>query len=153
MEIRQITDGLKKQNVTRLILEALPDWFGIPEAREEYIAESRNKIYFCAFDSDRPVGFLYLKETSKDTVELYAMGILKEFHRKGIGRKLFNKAKETANEQGYSFLQVKTVEMGKYEEYDRTNKFYLSLGFKEFEVFPKLWDEWNPCQIYIMNLR
>lgn len=36
--------------------------------------------------------------------------------------------------------------------YDKTNKFYLALGFKEFEVFPTLWDEWNPCQIYVMAI-
>ena len=24
--------------------------------------------------------------------------------------------------------------------------------FKEFEVFPTLWDEWNPCQVYVMGL-
>lgn len=42
--------------------------------------------------------------------------------------------------------------MGKYEEYDKTNLFYISFGFKELEVFPTLWDEWNPCQIYIMNI-
>lgn len=153
VEIRQITDNAKKQSIARLVLEALPDWFGIPEAREEYIAESRNKIFFCAVDNSKPVGFLYLKETGKDTVELYVMGILKEFHRRGIGRELFNRARDTAREQGYSFIQVKTVQMGRYEEYDRTNKFYLSLGFKEFEVFPTLWDEWNPCQIYVMCLR
>ncbi len=148
-----MTDSLEKRSVTRLVLEALPDWFGIPEAREEYIEESDNKIFFCAFDGGRPVGFLYLKETGRDTVELYVMGVLKEFHRKGIGRQLFNRAKKAANERGYSFIQVKTVQMGKYKEYDSTNKFYLSLGFKEFEVFPTLWDEWNPCQIYIMSLR
>ena len=51
-----------------------------------------------------------------------------------------------------SFIQVKTVQMGKYAEYDDTNRFYLSLGFKELEVFPTLWDEWNPCQIYIMAI-
>ncbi len=152
MEIRQITDDSEKQNITRLILEALPDWFGIQEAREEYIAESDHKIFFCAFE-ESPVGFLYLKETGSSTVELYVMGVLKEFHRKGIGRELFNRAKEVAKGQGYSFIQVKTVQMGKYEEYDRTNKFYLSLGFKEFEVFPTLWDECNPCQVYIMSLR
>lgn len=152
MEIKQLTDSLEKQNVTRLILEALPDWFGIPEAREEYIVESADKILFCAYDKDRPVGFLYLKETGHDTVELYVMGILMEYHRHGIGRQLFHRAREAASGQGYSFLQVKTVQMGKYEEYDQTNKFYLSLGFKEFEVFPALWDEWNPCQIYIMSL-
>lgn len=74
--------------------------------------------------------------------------MLKDYHRKGIGRKLFEQAKEKAKQAGYSFMQVKTVQMGRYEDYDATNHFYLSLGFKEFEVFPTLWDEWNPCQIY-----
>lgn len=152
MTIRQITDRLEKQNVTRLVLEALPDWFGIQEAREEYIAESADKMFFCARDAKRPVGFLCLRETGRDTVEIYVMGILKEFHRKGIGRELFYRAKQAASEKGYSFIQVKTVQMGKYEEYDKTNRFYRSLGFKEFEVFPTLWDEQNPCQIYVMDL-
>lgn len=153
MEIKQLTDNLEKQKVTRLILEALPDWFGIPQARENYIAESTDNIFFCAYDGDRPVGFLYLKETGSATVELCVMGVLMEFHRNGIGRELFHRAKKAASEHGYSFIQVKTVQMGKYEEYDRTNRFYLSLGFQEFEVFPTLWDEWNPCQIYIMSLK
>ena len=153
MEIKQLTDNSEKQIVTRLILEALPDWFGIPEAREGYITESINKIFFCAYVDDKPAGFLYLKETGNATVELYVMGVLMEYHRNGIGRKLFSSAMKAAKEKGYSFIQVKTVQMGKYEEYDRTNRFYLSLGFKEFEVFPTLWDEWNPCQIYIMSLR
>ena len=62
MQIRQLTDDTEKQRVTRRILEALPDWFGIPEAREEYIAESAGKSFFCAYDGDSPAGFLYLKE-------------------------------------------------------------------------------------------
>ena len=49
-------------------------------------------------------------------------------------------------------MQVKTVRMGMYEDYDRTNRFYRSLGFKEFEVFENYWDEANPCQIYVMAL-
>ena len=93
-----------------------------------------------------------MDETGKDTVELYVMGILKEYHRQGIGRRLVEKAKELAKQKGYSFMQVKTVQMGKYKEYDKTNRFYLSLGFKEFEIFPTLWDEWNPCQVYVMGL-
>ena len=67
MEIRQITDNLTKQSIARLILEALPDWFGIPEAREEYITESVDQMFFCAFDDDKPLGFLYLKETGRET--------------------------------------------------------------------------------------
>ena len=152
MNITQLTNNTEKQTITRLILEALPDWFGIPEAREEYIEGSKDNIFFCAYEEDKPVGFLYIKETGKDTAELAVMGVLKEYHRKGIGRALFEHAKAAAREAGYSFLQVKTVQMGKYEDYDNTNKFYLSLGFKEFEVFPTLWDEWNPCQVYVMSL-
>ena len=81
------------------------------------------------------------------------MGVLQEYHRHGVGKQLFGKAKETAKQLGYSFLQVKTVQMGKYDDYAATNRFYLSLGFKEFEVFPLLWDEWNPCQAYVMYLK
>ena len=72
--------------------------------------------------------------------------------RRRTGRALVDAAVACARQTGYEFMQVKTVQMGKYEEYDRTNRFYLSCGFKEFEVFPTLWDEWNPCQIYVLSL-
>ena len=151
--IKQILDAEEKKRITRQILEALPDWFGIPEAREEYIKNSVEQIFFAAFEQDKAVGFIYLKETGKETVELYVMGVLEEYHRHGIGRSLLEVAKASALTSGYSFMQVKTVQMGRYEEYDRTNQFYISMGFKEFEVFPTLWDEWNPCQIYVMALQ
>lgn len=152
MQIKQIASDAAKERITRTILESLPDWFGIPEATEEYTADSNGKPFFCAYDGEIPVGFLYLKETGRHTVELAVMGVLKEYHRQGIGRKLFAEAKNEAKRIGYSFLQVKTVQMGRYTIYDDTNRFYLSLGFKELEVFPTLWDECNPCQIYIMAI-
>ena len=152
MEIREITLPNDKQRIAREVLEALPEWFGIPEAREEYIKKSAAQPFFAAFDGENAVGFLCLDETGKDTAELYVMGVLKDHHRRGVGRRLFETAKERARALGYSFLQVKTVQMGKYPEYDATNRFYLALGFREFEVFPTLWDEWNPCQIYVMSL-
>ena len=152
MSVKRISDEKEKKNIARCILEALPDWFGIPEAREEYISGSEGMIFFAAYDRERPIGFLYLKETGKSTVELYVMGVRKEYHRQGIGRELFGEAKKAAREAGYAFMQVKTVRMGRYEEYDRTNRFYLAMGFREFEVFPTLWDECNPCQIYVMAL-
>ena len=151
--LQTIIDTAEKRKIARRILEALPEWFGIPEARENYIRESADEIMVASFDNDAPNGFLCLKETGRETVELAVMGVLKEYHRKGIGTKLFEAAKKIAVERGYSFMQVKTVQMGRYAEYDRTNRFYLALGFKEFEVIPTLWDECNPCQIYVMSLR
>lgn len=150
--IRQINCDTLKTHIARSILEALPDWFGIPEATEEYIADSESRTFFCAYDGETPVGFLYLKETGRHTVELAVMGVLQEYHRRGVGRALFEQAIQEARGLGYSFMQVKTVQMGRYDIYDDTNRFYLSLGFKEFEVFPTLWDVCNPCQIYVMSI-
>lgn len=153
MTIREVTDAEEKKRISRLVLEALPDWFEVTETREAYIRESAELPLFAAFDGEKPVGFLCLKETGKDTMELHVMGILKEYHRHGIGKKLFAEARDAAAQEGYSFFQVKTVQMGKYPDYDDTNRFYIALGFKEFEVFPTLWNELNPCQVYVMSLR
>lgn len=151
--VRMAEDRAEKQAIARQVLEALPEWFGMEEGRERYIAESGEQPLFAAFAEGEPVGFLCLKETGKATVELAVMGVKKEFQRRGLGRELFRAAREYAAGQGYSFLQVKTVQMGRYEDYDRTNLFYQSLGFQELEVFPTLWDEANPCQVYVMALR
>ena len=150
--VEQITDKKLKTQIARTVLEALTEWFEVEESREQYIADSADEIFFASKGEDGYNGFLCLKETGKDTVELAVMGVLKEHHREGAGRELVEKAREAAKAAGYSFMQVKTVQMGRYEEYDRTNLFYISCGFKELEVIPLYWDEANPCQIYIMAL-
>ena len=126
MVIQKIDSDIEKKGIARAILEVLPDWFGIPEATEAYIADSKGRPFFCAFADDVPVGFLYLKETGRHTVELAVMGVRQEYHRQGIGRALFEQAKAEAKRLGYSFIQVKTVQMGRYAIYDDTNRFYLS---------------------------
>lgn len=151
MEYKGIQAFDEKQRIARAVLEALPDWFGIEETREQYIRESGEQLFFAAETDGEPIGFLCLKETGKATVELAVMGVRQPWHRQGIGRQLFALAKQAAQEKGYHFMQVKTVKMGCYEDYDRTNLFYQSLGFEEMEVLP-LWDEQNPCQVYIMAI-
>lgn len=150
--IEQVFDKGDKKDIARRILEALPEWFEVEESREQLIEDSVEQIFVVAKDNDEPVGFACLKGTGKDTAELAVLGVLKEYHRKGIGTDLVEEARDIAKHSGFSFLQVKTVEMGKYEEYDKTNLFYSNVGFKEFEVFPTLWNEENPCQIYVMAL-
>ena len=150
--IERIHDKREKIHIARRILERLPEWFGIPESRENYITDSAEQIFLISGEKDETTGFLCLKETGKDTLELSVMGVLKEYHRKHHGTALIDAAKEIGRAEGFSFLQVKTVQMGRYAEYDATNRFYIHCGFKEFEVFPDLWDKCNPCQIYVMSL-
>ncbi len=150
--IERIRNAYLKGKIARKVLEALRDWFEVDESREKYIADCADWIFLAAKEEDEYVGFLCLKETGNATVELAVMGVLREYHRRGLGRALFEIAKKIAVKEGYSFMQVKTVKMGVYPDYDITNRFYQSLGFREFEVIPELWGEENPCQIYVMFL-
>ena len=142
----------RKRRSSREILERLPEWFEIPEARETDIAESAGQTFFAAEQDGSAVGFVCLKQTGAHAAELEAIGVRREYHRQGVGRALAEAAREEARRQDNDFLQVKTVAMGHYPKYDATNRFYQSLGFQEMEILPTLWDERNPCQIYVLAL-
>ncbi|MCI8627243.1 MAG: GNAT family N-acetyltransferase [Lachnospiraceae bacterium] len=157
MVIWQMENEAEKEAISRRVLAALPAWFGIPEATEEYVQTSRNLPFWAAFEktdisAGDALGFIVLKETSPATAEIYVMGVLPEWHRNGLGSGLFEALRKYAKKQGYSFLQVKTVQKGHYPEYDHTNSFYKGIGFQELECFPTLWGETNPCQILVMSL-
>lgn len=113
MKLKEIIDDTEKQDITRFILEALPEWFGISEARENYIKESAKCPFIAAYDKKHPVGFVYLKETGRDTVELFVMGVLKEYHRQGVGKALVLKAKEIATEKRLHFFSSQNGSNGK----------------------------------------
>lgn len=153
MEIKIIKDKNKKLAISSYILEDLKTWFAIDESRKAYINESKDQLFLACFDGDKALGFLTLKRTGDRTCELAVMGVLRAYHRMGIGRDLVNFAKKLAYDKGYWFLQVKTLKMGSDLYYDKTNSFYKSMGFSEFELIEDLWGEDNPCQIYILSLR
>jgi hypothetical protein len=44
------------------------------------------------------------------------------------------------------------INKDKGNSYDLTNAFYVSCDFYVLEVFPTLWDEWNPCQVMVHHL-
>ena len=147
--IKEIVDIKEKEKISREILNDLPEWFGMPESTEEYITDSQDKPFIACFMDNEAVGFVVLNATSEDCADIFVMGIKKKYHRMGIGTKLNDAYEKLAKKLGYTYTQVKTVQTGHYKEYDITNNFYKSVGYKELEVFPTLWDEWNPCQIYI----
>lgn len=57
MKIIKVINDEEKKKITRAILEALPEWFGILEAREEYILDSVGKDFFCAMEKDKVLDF------------------------------------------------------------------------------------------------
>ena len=68
--IVEIKNSKEKQAISRKVLEALTDWFGIEESREEYISGSADWTLFAVKEENEAIGFLCLKETGKATVEL-----------------------------------------------------------------------------------
>lgn len=142
----------EKIAISSKILYSLPEWFGLPESTAEYIETCRSLPFWAEYRDGSPIGFLAMQETSPYTAELYVMGVLKEYHRQGVGRALFAAFQEYAKSEGYEYLQVKTIDAGRYPEYDRTRLFYESLGFRKLETFPTLWDEWNPCLVLIQSV-
>ena len=51
--IRTVDDIEEKQRITKSILTALPEWFGIPESTENYIRESANEIMVASFEGEK----------------------------------------------------------------------------------------------------
>ena len=151
IQIEEITQSYDKANIVEEVLLDLPDWFGLPDSTQEYIEQSKQLVLFSAQHNETLLGFITLKETSCDTCEIHCMGVKKEYHHIGIGKLLFNQFEEYAKDK-YEYIQVKTVDEGKYPEYDQTISFYKSVGFMKLEVFPTLWDEWNPCLIMIKKI-
>ncbi len=146
--IEKVENIKEKPDIVKEVLADLPDWFGLPESTNQYIEDSKKLPLWVAKKCEDIIGFITLKETSKDTCEIHCMGIKKDYHRKGIGKKLQDSFEEFARDK-YEYIQVKTVDEGHYDEYDQTVAFYKSMGFRKLEVFPTLWDEWNPCLILI----
>lgn len=150
--IRFLTDADEKARVAALILGDLPEWFGIPESTAAYVSGCREMPFWAALENGRPVGFIALRATSAYAAEIFVMGVRKEKHGQGTGTALWEAFRTWASGHGFEYAQVKTVRRGCYPEYDRTNDFYEHLGFRALECFPTLWDEANPCQVYIRTL-
>ena len=145
-EIREIFDPNDKSGICNAILRALPSWFGNEPAIVDYSEKVKNMPFYVAYDKNKPIGFVAIKVHNPYTAEVYVMGILKEYHRQGIGKRLIEQCEAYCKKNMIEFLTVKTLdESAESESYDKTRLFYQSVGFRPLEVFPLLWDKDNPC--------
>lgn len=135
------------------ILRALPDWFGIEAAIQDYARAIDALPTLLARRGEETLGFLSLKQHSAWAAELYVMGVLPQAHRLGIGRALVAHAETWLRQQGIVYFQVKTLAPTHPDPgYARTRAFYEAQGFRPLEILPTLWDADNPCLIMIKYL-
>ena len=135
------------------ILRSLPDWFGIEESLVQYVKDVNTMPTMFAKDDDVVVGFLTIKKHFPETAEIHCMGILPQYHRKGIGKLLIKELENYLKDDGLKILQVKTVSADRdCSAYAKTRAFYKAVGFIPLEVFPTFWDKANPCLVLVKQI-
>lgn len=155
VEIEQLEVGAGA--VCAQILATLPAWFGIPEANAAYVEAADAHPTFVAFENDgtrtRAVGLVTVTRFGKYAAEVHLMAVIPELHRSGIGRRMLLAVEVWLREQGVEYLQVKTLSASADDAgYAKTREFYKSVGFRELEEFPELWDPSNPALQLIKRL-
>lgn len=128
------------------ILVSLPHWFGIPESVANFVAVADRSPSVIATVGSKDVGIATLVYHSPYAAEVYVMGVVPEYHRRGVGSAMLRAAESRLASSGVEFLQVKTLSPAKPDAgYERTRAFYRANGFRPLEEFPLLWDVDNPA--------
>ena len=139
--------------VCEKILRLLPDWFGIEESLVQYVKDADVMPTILAKDNDEVVGFLTIKRHFTETTEIHCMGILPQYHRRGIGKLLIKELENYLKDDGLKILQVKTVPADRdCSAYAKTRAFYKAVGFIPLEVFPTFWNKTNPCLVLVKQI-
>ena len=150
-KILSINDPKEKSIYAENILRKLPEWFGNEKGLTEFIKGVQDSPFFSAIDhNDGCIGFFSIKHHYHHTGDIYVCGILPEYQKKGIGKKLFAYTEKYFKQNGRKCIIVKTLsEIVNYEPYIRTQLFYKSVGFEPLITLTEMWDEENPCLIMI----
>jgi XTP/dITP diphosphohydrolase len=143
-----------KERICRSVLESLPDWFGIPEAIDQFCREVRELRMWVARKGDEIAGLATVQQHFPVTAELHLIAIRPEHQRAGLGEQLLAQIEAHLNRKATRFLTVKTLAPSAGDRlYARTHRFYAAQGFVPLEVFPTLWNEANPCLLMAKALR
>jgi GNAT superfamily N-acetyltransferase len=149
IEIRTSGSGA----LCRQLLDELPDWFGIPEAVDEYVVRAERATAVVAIANRLEVGLLTLIRHTEFAAEIDVMAVTPDYHRQGVGRGMLDRAEALLARDGVDYLQVKTLaDTVEYEPYARTRAFYAACGFRPLQVFPDLWDPENPALQLVKRL-
>jgi GNAT superfamily N-acetyltransferase len=135
------------------ILEALPEWFGIPEANAQYVRDIELLPTFLARDGDKLLGFLTIKQHYPESAEVLVMGVRPDRHRSGTGQALMEASETWLRAEHVTFLQVKTRGPSTPDpHYQRTRAFYRAVGFTPLEEMLTLWTEDDAALVLVKAL-
>ena len=146
MKLINIAVPEEKSEICNEIINQLPERFGIPEANKAYANQVKSEAFLAAIVDEKAIGFISLKKHNDKSAEITVMGILEAFHAKGFGRVLVNEMAAHLKAEGVKFMTVKTLaDTRECPSYEKTRRFYNSMGFVELEIINEIWGDDNPC--------
>jgi len=152
--VAEVFSANEKSDICGNILKSLPNWFDIESSIIDYVDRVQAMPFYAVFDEDMPIGFVAIKVHNPYTAEVYVMGVLEEYHRRGIGRELIHFCENYCKRNKIEFLTVKTLDESRTSKsYEKTRLFYFSAGFRPLEVFPLFWDKDNPCLFMAKSIK
>jgi len=117
-------NGMVKNNITYKTIEGIPDSFELKQLEELYesvfddaqvgffLKRIQEKEHICsiiAFESKKPIGFKIGYHYNKTTFYSWVGGILEEYRKLGVGKKLAQLQEQWAKDNFYSILRTKSM--------------------------------------------
>ncbi len=149
IKIKAIAPDLA-EGLCRKITVDLPEYFGLPEVNEHYAIGVRSRLNLAACIGEEHVGLISIDFPYPENANIYWLGILRDYHRTGIGKILSDEAFKHAKNSGAKTISVETLSPEETDEnYLKTYHFYKSLGFAPlFNLKPEGY-EWN--MVYMLK--
>ncbi|WP_220668533.1 MULTISPECIES: GNAT family N-acetyltransferase [Micrococcaceae] len=145
---------MQDPEAVRRILKALPEWFGDPEAIEQYVVDAGNDDYLSivARQSGTTIGVALIRRHFPESAELHLVALSPEARGKGAGRALIDRVAADLANDGCALLSVHTVGPSfDSESYAETRAFYRATDFYPLEEHHNL--DWaGPTLILVRRL-
>jgi len=140
-------------NACESVLKSVPEWFPLKYDIKFYIEAVAKLPTFIATNDEEVVGFLSVKQHFPQSSDIYIIGVSQSHHGMGIGSALVEACEKWLLTKNCQFLQVKTHSASVADVYyERTLKFYKSVGFVPLEEISSIWGEKTPCLLMIKHL-
>ena len=115
------------------VAENLPEWFDEHARTIAIPTDIRHQHVLVGADGNAVVAFISLY-VSEGRLNIGWLGVLKSYHRQGIGRRLLNAAEEKARAMDIPEIAVYTLgDSVDYPPYDQTRAFYFKNGFRVYQ--------------------
>ena len=134
------------------ILAGVPEWFGIPEANAQYVADAARLPSYLAVEGEQVVGVALLAQHFPRSRELHLLAVRRDRHQQGIGRLLVEAVVTDLRTADVRLLEVHTVGPSyESEGYARTRAFYEAVGFVPMNELQRI--DWSgPTLILVRPL-